>query len=98
MLATGAGKRLQSTVLVRKAAAELLKWTTDEEKPDQASKGRKLIRTFVSREQTKRLLQSLRAESLLLDGDSFDDWLAEHPVFSAFLWGSAGPGNCTLLR
>ena len=98
MLAKDAGKRPQSTVEFRNAIAEFLNLTIDRDKPESESEGRQLVGTFVSREQEKRLLDSLLAENLLLDGISSDDWLDEQPVFLAVLTGPAGLGKSTLLR
>ena len=98
MLAKEAGGRPQSTLMFRKTVAAFLDWTTGQEKPDPETDSSPLVGAFVSREQEKRLLESLLAENLLLDGNLSAAWVDEQPAFLAVLTGEAGLGKSSLLR
>ncbi|MBL8808777.1 MAG: protein kinase [Planctomycetaceae bacterium] len=98
MLSKDAGKRPQSTLTFRNAVAEYLDLTVKQDATERGSENRRLVGTFVARDQEKRLLDTLLAENLLLDGNTSDQWHEEQPALIGILTGPAGLGKSTLLR
>lgn len=98
MLSKDASQRPRSTLQFRKAIAEFLKLTVEQSTSASADENRRLVGTFVARDQEKRTLDALLAENLLIDGQTADDWSDGLPAPVAILTGAAGLGKTTLLR